>query len=142
MNEKHSDGKQLQVPYSLIYLNDKMPASAHTELFGLHIIQAAFQHQPPVCWEQLAGYGAGTLELEEAAVSTCVPLSGLQSGSYLPMAMRMSAALFSNSEKRLLRRDRAVGWLNNETYLRAFRGLFAKLKKTLQLACIKKTRSV
>ena len=86
------------------------------------------------------GYEAGTLELEDAAVSTRVPLSGLLPGQLPPRRVRMSAALFNNSEKRLLRRDRAMGggWITRLTR-GAFRKLFAKLKKTLQLACIKKT---
>lgn len=54
-------------------------------------------------------YEAGTFELEDAAVSTHVPLSGLLPGQLPPRRVRMSAALFNNSEKRLLRRDRAMG---------------------------------
>lgn len=98
-----------------------------------------FSTSLPSAWNRWLGYEAGTLELEEAAVSTCVPLSGLLSRQLPPRSVRMSAALFSNSEKRLHRRDGAVGggWITRLTW-GAFRGLFAKLKKTLQLAYIKK----
>lgn len=93
----------------------------------------------PSAQNRWQGYEAGTFELEDAAVSTCVPLSGVLSRQLPPCGVRMSAALFNNSEKRLLRRDGAMGggWIMRLTR-GAFRRPFAKLKKTLQLACIKK----